>query len=98
MIKGGIERIIRPESKTYDELENKETWQKIKSLIIGELGEREVYATGSRVKGYWHEGSDWDILIFPCKGFKLHPFKDKIGSILGLKIDIIGDNPSKIKL
>jgi predicted nucleotidyltransferase len=75
------DRELKPLGLTeYDKL--------IFSSIAKELGQKRVIAVGSRVKGYWTESSDYDVLIVTTVTKALREKVKELEKKMNIKIDV----------
>ena len=58
--------VTHPIITTWDEFSevDKEILLEVKKVMVSFLGDCKVGVHGSRIKGYWHEDSDYDIKVF----------------------------------
>jgi predicted nucleotidyltransferase len=57
--------------------------------VASRLGVPRLVAIGSRVKGYWTESSDYDVLLVQTVSAELRKRAKEVGEQLGIKIDVV---------
>jgi predicted nucleotidyltransferase len=80
--------VSHPIINKWDDFTDKDKYilQNIKNIIVSNIGDCRVSIFGSRIKGYWTEDSDYDIMIH--KAISQEVLKDIKSIDYGVVVDI----------